>query len=187
MSFVKNLIKTPKILTNTSIISRQICTSKRDEQQNKSESKSESKLVTIMNRERSLNSVVLIGRVGKDPIVHEREALTKSSHSGDRDDEAMTKEKETNKVTYFPLATSEYAGLDAKGEAKFRVDWHRIVVKADRAQTLVNKFVRKGDRVHVTGRLHYNMTRDKNGDSKFLPSIIADDFIFLSKNVDPEI
>lgn len=146
---------------------------------NRAQNEPEPKLVYIVNRERSLNSVTLIGRVGRDPTITEREKTVKQGESEET--------KETVKVSVFSLATSEYSGVDEAGQAKFRVDWHRVVVTAERAQNLVQKYIRKGDRIHVTGRLHYNMTRDKNGESKLVTSIVADDFIFLSKNIDPDV
>lgn len=144
-------------------------------------SEPDSKLVQLTNRERSLNMVTLIGRVGRDPSRVEKEkTLSGVSATGEE-------VKETSTLSVFSMATSEYAGMDVNGQAKFRVDWHRVVVVAERAQNLVQKYVRKGDRIHVTGRLHYNTTRDKNGEPRVVATVLADDFIFLSKNIDPDI
>lgn len=139
----------------------------------------ESKLVQVVNRERSLNVVTLIGRIGRDPSIIEKEKPIYIKKEGEV--------KELNKFSVFTMATSEYAGLDASGEAKFRVDWHRIVVVAEHIQRVVQKYLRKGDRVHVIGRLHYNISRDKDGEPKLVTTVVADDLIFLSKNIDSEI
>lgn len=115
-----------------------------------------------VGRERSLNRVQLIGRVGADPKV-----------GG----------SERHKVVTFNLATNEYAGLNAtSGEVKQRVDWHRIAIFQPRLLENAEKYVRQGDRLYIQGRLHHNMIRDKeSGDNRYVSSIIADDMIFLTK------
>ncbi|CAF3301527.1 unnamed protein product [Rotaria socialis] len=92
-------------------------------------------------RERSLNRVQLIGRVGADPKVGGTER---------------------HKVVTFNLATNEYAGTNTvNGEIKQRVDWHRIAVFQPRLLDNAEKYVRQGDRIYVQGRLHHNMIKDK--------------------------
>ena len=113
-------------------------------------------------RERSLNRVQLIGRVGADPKVGGTER---------------------HKVVTFNLATNEYAGTNTTtGEIKQRVDWHRVAIFQPRLLDNAEKYVRQGDRVYIQGRLHHNMIRDKgNGENRYVTSIIADDMIFLTK------
>jgi single-strand DNA-binding protein len=123
-----------------------------------------------VGKERSLNLIQLIGRVGQDPKVGGLNTETQQSTS------------KSHKVVLFSLATNEYIGNDqTSGEAKSRVDWHRITVFSPRLQENVEKYVRQGDRIHVTGRLHYNLVRDKAGEQRYITSIIADDIIFLTK------
>jgi single-strand DNA-binding protein len=119
------------------------------------------------SKERSLNAIQLIGRVGQDPKVGEYQSQKNSEKKA--------------KLVMFSLATNEYQGLDESENSKIRVDWHRIAVFSPRLQDNVEKYVRQGDRVHVTGRLHYNLVRDKAGDQRYVTSIIADDIIFLTK------
>jgi single-strand DNA-binding protein len=113
-------------------------------------------------RERSLNRIQLIGRVGADPKVGGTQR---------------------NKVVTFNLATNEYAGTNtANGEIKQRVDWHRIAIFQPRLLENAEKYIRQGDRLYVQGRLHHNLIRDKEtGQDKYVTSIIADDMIFLTK------
>lgn len=127
----------------------------------------EKKLNPVANKERCLNQVQLIGRVGQDPRIG----------GGEKDEN----NKSTNKVVLFSLATNEYQGADESGEVKTRVDWHRVAVFAPRLQENCEKYVRQGDRVHVTGRLHYNLIKDKAGDQRYVTSVVADDIIFLTK------
>jgi single-strand DNA-binding protein len=123
-----------------------------------------------LGKERSLNLVQLIGRVGQDPKI------------GGLNSENQQASSKPHKVVLFSLATNEYIGNDqTSGEVKNRVDWHRITVFSPRLQENVEKYVRQGDRIHVTGRLHYNLVRDKAGEQRYVTSIIADDIIFLTK------
>jgi len=117
---------------------------------------------TSTGRERSLNRIQLIGRVGADPKVGGTQR---------------------HKVVTFNLATNEYAGTNtANGEIKQRVDWHRIAIFQPRLLENAEKYVRQGDRLYVQGRLHHNLIRDKvSGDNRYVASIIADDMIFLTK------
>jgi single-strand DNA-binding protein len=113
-------------------------------------------------RERSLNRIQLIGRVGADPKVGGTEQ---------------------HKVVTFNLATNEYAGTNTtSGEIKQRVDWHRIAIFQPRLLENAEKYIRQGDRLYIQGRLHHNLIRDKDsGQNRYVASIIADDMIFLTK------
>lgn len=137
-----------------------------------------SKSIHSVQRERCLNVVNIIGRVGSDPKFIEKGKTTEKVQQK----ESETTQDYSNKAAVFQVATSEYAGMDEKGNPKFRVDWHHIVVNNERIKLIVQKYVRKGDRLQVTGRLHYNLTKDKSGESKSITNIIADDLIFFSKN-----
>ncbi|CAF2973307.1 unnamed protein product [Rotaria sp. Silwood2] len=98
-------------------------------------------LATSTGRERSLNRIQLIGRVGADPKVGGTEK---------------------HKVVTFNIATNEYAGTNTtSGEIKQRVDWHRIAVFQPRLLDNAEKYVRQGDRLYVQGRLHHNLIKDK--------------------------
>jgi len=116
----------------------------------------------LTGRERSLNRVQLIGRVGADPKVGGTQK---------------------NKVVTFNLATNEYAGTNTtNGEIKQRVDWHRIAIFQPRLLENAEKYIRQGDRLYIQGRLHHNFIRDKDsGRDRYVASIIADDMIFLTK------
>ena len=127
-----------------------------------------------LGKERSLNLVQLIGRVGQDPRIGGISAET----GGQSQESAAAK-----KVLMFSLATNEYQGQNEGGEPKTRVDWHRIAVFQPRLQENCEKYVRQGDRIHVTGRIHYNLVRDKSGVQRYVSSIVAEDILFLTKYV----
>ena len=128
------------------------------------------KVTYALGKERSLNQIQVIGRVGTEPKTNKSEE--------NKDEDAKNKLK---KMVMFTLATNEYQGKNEDGESRTRVDWHRVVVFNDKLQENVEKFVKQGDRLHVTGKLHYNLIKDKTGLSRYVPSIVAEDIIFLTK------
>ena len=88
---------------------------------------------------RSINKVILVGNVGRDP-----ESQTTSAGT---------------KVVHLSLATSRRIPRD--GAMEERTDWHRITLW-DRLAEIAEEYVRKGDRVYVEGRMEYG-SFEKNG------------------------
>jgi single-strand DNA-binding protein len=114
----------------------------------------------------SLNKVILIGNVGKDPTV-------KYFESG-------------NAVANFSVATSERGYTLSNGtEVPERTEWHNIVVSRDRVQ-FVEKFVKKGSLVYVEGKLRTRNYDDQNGIKRFITEIYADRIEFYSLGRRPE-
>lgn len=108
----------------------------------------------------SLNKVILIGNVGKDPDV-------KYFDNG-------------NVVTNFQMATSERGYKLANGtEVPERTEWHNIVATRDRAQ-FVEKYVKKGSSVYVEGKIRTRNYDDKEGNKRYITEIIADRIEFYS-------
>lgn len=109
---------------------------------------------------KSLNRVTLLGHVGGDPEI-------RSTSNG-------------NKVANLSLATNSYAGKDKEEKPQ----WHRLVVW-NRKPTesgladVVEKYVRKGDALYVSGRIEYRTWQDKEGQTKYTTEIIVDDVILL--------
>ncbi len=83
---------------------------------------------------RSVNKIILLGHVGRDPELRETQSGTK--------------------VANLSLATNHV--LSASGEAeRERTDWHRLTLW-NRLALFAEEFVTKGDRVYVEGRLEYD-------------------------------
>ena len=172
MSITKNLLSLNRLLTSR--LSSGLGSQLRFSSTTRPDQKADT-LDANQSRERSLNHVQLIGRVGQDPRVS----------NGDKDKEG----KPAAKVVYFSLATNEYQQTSSKNNAmkdnadslNTRTDWHRISIFSPKMQDNVEKYVRQGDRVYVSGRIHYNLIRDKAGDQRYITSIIADDIVFLTK------
>lgn len=108
----------------------------------------------------SVNKVVLLGNLGRDPEVRHFE--------------------NGGVVASFSLATSE-SFLDAHtGERREITDWHDVV--AWRGLALVaEKILTKGARVYVEGRLKKRSYQDKEGQAKLVVEVVAEELILLSK------
>ena len=117
----------------------------------------------------SLNKVMLIGNVGKDPEVRYLE--TNPVPQGN-----------APKVATFTLATSERY-KDRNGNLQENTEWHNIVVWRGLADT-VEKFVRKGTQLYVEGKLRTRSWTDQTGAKKYSTEIIADTIQLLGKRAD---
>ncbi len=82
---------------------------------------------------RSVNKLILVGNVGRDPEIQS----TSNGH----------------KVAHFSLATSRRIPRDNGFDE--RTDWHRLTVW-DRLAELAGEYVRKGDRLYIEGRMQYD-------------------------------
>ena len=92
---------------------------------------------------RSLNKVMLIGNLGADPEV-------RSTNNGSR-------------VANLSLATSRQWN-DQKGEKQEKTEWHRVICwnnKGSMLADLAEKYMKKGDKVYVEGRVEYRTWEDK--------------------------
>jgi single-strand DNA-binding protein len=110
---------------------------------------------------RSLNKVTLIGNLGSDPEV-------RSITGG-------------NRVATFSLATSR-TWNDASGAKQEKTEWHRCVVWNSKASTLadvVERYVKKGDKLYVEGRIEYRQWQDKDGQTKYSTEINVRELIML--------
>ena len=111
---------------------------------------------------RSLNKVTLIGNLGSDPEV-------RSTTGG-------------NRVATFSLATSR-AWSGANGERQEKTEWHRCVVwnsKSSQLADVVEKYVHKGDKLFVEGRIEYRQWQDKEGQTRYSTEINVRELIMLS-------
>lgn len=111
-----------------------------------------------MSKSRSVNKVILIGNVGKDPEV-------KYTPGG-------------TPVAKFSLATNE-AYKDKSGEWQERVEWHNVVAW-QRLAEIVGEYVQQGKKLYIEGRLQTSNWEDKqSGDKKYRTEIIAQSILLL--------
>ena len=107
---------------------------------------------------KSVNKVILVGNLGKDPEV-------KYTPSG-------------TAVAKFSLATNERY-KDKAGEWQDRTEWHNIVAW-QRLAEIVGEYVKKGNKVYIEGRLQTSSWDDKEtGQKKYKTEIIANDLVLL--------
>ncbi len=106
---------------------------------------------------RSLNRVMLLGRVGRDPEVR----YTGSGRA----------------VTTFTLATS-HKWKDQDGSEQERTEWHRIVAWG-RLGEICGEYLGKGKQVYVEGRIQSRDWEDQDGNKRTTFEIIASDLILL--------
>ncbi len=106
----------------------------------------------------SVNKVILVGRLGKDPE-------TRYMPNGDA-------------VTNVTLATSE-TWKDKNGEKQEKTEWHRVTFYRKLAE-IVGEFLKKGSMVYVEGRLETRKWTDKAGVEKYTTEIIANEMQMLS-------
>jgi single-strand DNA-binding protein len=109
---------------------------------------------------KSVNKVILIGNLGKDPEV-------KFTPSG-------------VPVAKFSLATNENYKDKASGEWKERTEWHNIIAW-QRLAEIVGEYVKKGSKVYIEGRIQTSSWEDKqSGEKKYRTEIVANDLVLLS-------
>jgi len=106
---------------------------------------------------RTLNKVMLIGNVGKEPELKETPGGVP--------------------VTSFRMATSE-SWKDKEGNQKEHTDWHTIVAWRGLAK-IINQLVTKGTRIYVEGRLQTRNYEDNEGNRRQVVEILADNMLIL--------
>jgi single-strand DNA-binding protein len=107
----------------------------------------------------SINKVILVGNVGKEPVVRYFD-------------------KGVAKAT-FPLATSE-TYTNQQGETITTTEWHNIVLWRSLAE-VAEKTVRKGSQLYIVGKIKTRSYVDKDGNNKYITEILADTMLVLEK------
>src|SRR3990170_3281731 len=100
----------------------------------------------------SVNKVILIGNLGKDPE-------TRYMPNGEA-------------VTNITLATTE-TWKDKSGEKQEKTEWHRVTFYRKLAE-IAGEYLKKGSQVYVEGRLETRKWQDKEGKDRYTTEIIAD-------------
>jgi single-strand DNA-binding protein len=110
----------------------------------------------------SVNKVILVGNVGKDPDIRYLEGGTA--------------------VCSFPLATSEtYRNRD--GERITSTEWHNIVLWRGLAE-IAERYVKKGSQLYIEGRIRTRSWDDRDGNKRYTTEIIADNMQMLGRKPD---
>ena len=98
-----------------------------------------------------LNKVTLIGHLGKNPEI-------RTFQNGGR-------------AANFSLATSESWKDKDTGEKKERTEWHYITIFSDGLVTVAEKYLKKGSKVYLEGRLETRKFKDREGIERYITEI----------------
>ncbi len=104
----------------------------------------------------SVNKVTLIGNLGKDP-----EIRTTQSNM---------------KIVNLAVATSENWNDKASGERQERTEWHRVVIMNDRLADVAERFLKKGSKVYLEGKLQTRKWTDQSGQEKYTTEVMLGRF-----------
>ncbi len=100
----------------------------------------------------SVNKVTLIGNLGKDPE-------TRNTQSG-------------MKIVNLTVATSDTWNDKASGERQERTEWHRVVIMNDRLAEVAERYLRKGSKVYLEGKLQTRKWTDQSGQDRYTTEVM---------------
>ncbi len=104
----------------------------------------------------SVNKVILVGNLGRDPEI-------RASQDG-------------SKVASFSVATSEVWKDKVSGERKDRTEWHRIVVFNPNLCDICEKYLHKGSKVYLEGQLQTRKWQDQAGVERYTTEVVLGRF-----------
>ena len=110
-----------------------------------------------------INKVILVGNVGKDPEI---------------------RHIETGSVAKFPLATTERYKNKA-GERTEKTEWHNISIWSPLSE-IVEKYVHKGSRLYIEGRLQTRSYEDSAGNKRYFTEIVGREMLMLDSRSDSD-
>lgn len=104
----------------------------------------------------SVNKVILVGNLGKDPEV-------RTMNNG-------------GEVVSFSIATSENWNDKASGERKEKTEWHNVVIFNENLGRIAKQYLRKGSSVYVEGQLQTRKWTDQNGNDRYTTEVVLQRF-----------
>ena len=104
----------------------------------------------------SLNKVMLIGNLGADPEI-------RSFQNG-------------GKVANLRIATSERWKDKNTGEMQERTEWHTVAIFSDGLVNVVERYLRKGSKVFVEGKLQTRKWQDQSGNDRYSTEVVLQGF-----------
>jgi single-strand DNA-binding protein len=100
----------------------------------------------------SVNKVILLGNLGKDPEV-------RFSNDG-------------SKIVQLTIATGESWKDKATGERKERTEWHRVVIFNDRLADVAERYLKKGSKVYLEGQMQTRKWTDNQGQERYTTEVL---------------
>jgi single-strand DNA-binding protein len=104
----------------------------------------------------SVNKIILVGNVGRDPEVRNAQDGTK--------------------IANFSVATSETWRDKATGERKERTEWHRVVIFNEGLCRIAEQYLKKGAKVYLEGQLQTRKWTDKEGVERYSTEVVLQGF-----------
>ena len=104
----------------------------------------------------SVNKVILVGNLGKDPEV-------RTFQNG-------------GKVCNFSIATSERWTDKQSGEKRERTEWHTVAIFNENLISVAEKYLRKGSKVYVEGQIETRKWQDQNGNARYSTEVVLRPF-----------
>ncbi|HKT20158.1 MAG TPA: single-stranded DNA-binding protein [Stellaceae bacterium] len=104
----------------------------------------------------SVNKVILVGNLGRDPEI-------RSTQDGLR-------------IANLSVATSESWRDKASGERKEKTEWHRVAIFNERLVDVVEKYLKKGSKVYIEGALQTRKWTDKDGQERYTTEVVLQRF-----------
>jgi len=104
----------------------------------------------------SVNKVILVGNLGRDPEVRQT--------------------KDGNPIVNMSLATSENWRDKATGERRERTEWHRVVIFDERLADVAQKYLHKGSKIYIEGQLQTRKWTDQDGRDRYSTEVVLQRF-----------
>ncbi len=100
----------------------------------------------------SINKVILIGNLGRDPDV-------RNTNAGDQ-------------IVHLNMATNESWRDRNTGEKRERVEWHRVVIFNENLGNIAKQYLRKGSKIYIEGQLQTRKWQDQSGQDKWTTEVV---------------
>ena len=104
----------------------------------------------------SVNKVILVGNLGRDPEV-------RNTQNG-------------SKIANLSVATSESWTDKGSGERREKTEWHRVVIFDEHLADVAEKYLRKGSKIYVEGALQTRKWTDNSGQEKYTTEVVLQRF-----------
>jgi single-strand DNA-binding protein len=104
----------------------------------------------------SVNKVILVGNLGRDPEVRQTQDGTK--------------------IVHLAIATSERWRDRNSGEQRERTEWHRVVIFNDRLADVAERYLSKGRQVYLEGQLQTRKWTDQSGQERYTTEVVLQRF-----------
>ena len=104
----------------------------------------------------SVNKVILVGNVGKDPEIR--------------------RTQDGRPIANLSIATSESWRDKATGEKKEKTEWHRVVIFSEPLCKIVELYVKKGAKLYIEGALQTRKWTDQSGAEKYSTEVVLQGF-----------